>query len=74
MFNAAQKFERHFEHQRHAIKEKSALFMAPLLDKFFAMLHDNIDWTQEELYEQLKNFAHITLHGLIKKIRAISMT
>ena len=60
MLDAAQKLEHHFEHQRHAIKEKSALFKTPLLDEPSAMFPDNIHWTQEELDEQLKNFARIT--------------
>ena len=60
MLDAAQKLARHFKHQRHAIKEKSALLMTPLFDKSLAMFHNNIYWTQEELNEQLKNFARIT--------------
>ena len=59
MHAAAQKLERHFEHQRHVIKEKSTLFITPLLDEPFAMFPDNLHWTQEELDEQLKNFSRI---------------
>ena len=46
--------------------------MTMLFRKLFTMFSDNLHWAQENLDEPLKNFVH-TLHGLIKKMRAITI-
>ena len=60
VFNTTQRLERHFEYQRHTIKENSELFIAPLFSTLFIIFYDHLHWIQKNMDEPLKNFACIT--------------